>query len=77
MSYALKTSIGTFVIYNRNEDQIPEVEILGDQWTGTGCWHFGWKDGDQFRHGYESAEAAQDACDSYVWAINHDQGWTP
>ena len=37
MSYELKTSIGTFVIYNRNEDTNPEIGILGDQWTGTGA----------------------------------------
>jgi hypothetical protein len=77
MTYELETSIGTFVIYNRQEARIPEVEILGDDATGTGFWHFGWKDGDQFRLGYESAEAAQDAMDAYVWAVNNDYGWKP
>jgi hypothetical protein len=77
MSYEVEMSIGTFVIYNRQEDQIHEVEILADNWYGTGYWHFGFKDGRQFCYGYESAEAAEDKMDEYVWAVNHDYGWKP
>jgi hypothetical protein len=77
MNYEFAMSIGVFVVYNRNEARIPEVQILGDQWIGDGVWHFGWKDGDQFRFGYKSAEAAIDKMDEYVWAVNHDYGWKP
>ncbi len=77
MSYEMKSSIGTFVIYNRNEDQIPEVELLGDQWVGTGYWHFGEKDGAQCRVGYQSAEKAEQAMSNWVWCNLEDYGWTP
>jgi len=77
MSYEHKTEIGTFVVYNRNEDQIPEVELLGDKWVGTGCWHFGWKDAAQYCYGYRTMEEAEYAMGQYVWALIEDYGWTP
>jgi hypothetical protein len=77
-SFEVDTSEGIGVIYNRNEAQIPEVELLGDLWRGDGCWHWGWKDGDQCVVGYKSAEDALDSMDNYVWALIHEQGdWRP
>jgi hypothetical protein len=77
MGYEIETSLGVFVIYNRQDDQIPEIELLGDDFNGTGYWHFGWKGGYQCRYGYQSAEAALDKMDEYAWANCCDQGWKP
>jgi len=70
-----KTLAGHFVVYNRLTDTCPEVDTIGDQATGPGNYHWGFKDGDQFRYGYETFEDAQDAMDSYVWAVVEGYGW--
>jgi hypothetical protein len=76
MSHELNTELGVFIIYNRNTDSNPEIELLGDEWSGNGFWHFGEKEGAQFRMGYESAEEAQAALENYVWASVEGYGWT-
>jgi hypothetical protein len=77
MSFEYESSIGTFVIYNRKLDNNPEIELLGDNWVGNGFWHFGWKDGDQCRVGYESEADALDSMDRYIWAIVEGMDWKP